>query len=85
MLGTLLSPLLVRGLCFDMSTHVNEFLAAKPGVKVYENYTKISKRWCNNFIQCVFNKQFNIRYSPSLSIIMISGYIIDMKKYRLLF
>ena len=35
MLGTLLSTLLVRGLCFDISTPVNESLAAKAGAEVY--------------------------------------------------
>ena len=44
MLGTLLSALLVIGLLFDISTLVNEFLAAKPGAEVYRNYTKISGR-----------------------------------------
>ena len=44
MLGTPLSALMVKGLCFDTSMPVNESLVAKPGVEVYRNYTKISGR-----------------------------------------
>ena len=41
---TMLGALLVIGLRFDISTPINKSLAAKPGVGVYRNYTKISGR-----------------------------------------